>query len=103
MTRLTPVIPAQQQAPMKIGFPPVFISFTTLVFSPMAPIAMTMKNLLRVFSGLKIPAGTPRLTAAVVIIEAPTKYRIKKGKIFLNSTLFPSSLAFFALQMPVPG
>ena len=73
ITRLTHVIPAQQQAPMKIGFPPVFISFTTLVFSPIAPIAMTMKNLLSVFRGLKIPAGTPKYTATVVITEAATQ------------------------------
>ena len=48
--RLTTVIPAQQQAPMNIGLPPVFTSFTISVFSPIAAIVSTMKNLLSVFT-----------------------------------------------------
>ena len=50
-TRLTAVMPAQQQAPMKIGFPPVFMSFTRLVLRPMAAMASTMKNLLSSLMG----------------------------------------------------
>lgn len=44
------MIPAQQQAPMNIGLPPVFTSFTISVFSTIAAIASTMKNLLSVFT-----------------------------------------------------
>ena len=46
--RLTPVMPTQQQKPKIKGLPAVLISFTILVFSPMAAIASTIKNLLRV-------------------------------------------------------
>ena len=44
--RLTPVIPTQQQNPMRIGFPPDLISFTISVFKPIAVMASTIKNLL---------------------------------------------------------
>ena len=71
--KLTPVIPIQQQNPIIIGLPPVLISLTILVFKPIALIAITMKNLLRVFTGLKIADGTPKLVATVVITDASTK------------------------------
>lgn len=51
ISRLTAVMPAQQQAPSSSGLPPLFTSLTTLLFSPMAAIAMMMKNLLSSFSG----------------------------------------------------
>lgn len=51
ISRLTAVMPAQQQAPNSRGFPPLFTSLTTLLFSPIAAIAMMMKNLLSSFSG----------------------------------------------------
>lgn len=35
----------QQQSPKIIGFPPVFINFTMLVFKPIAAIAIVIKNL----------------------------------------------------------
>ena len=88
--KLTKVIPVQQLAPIKIGFPPVFTSFTKSVFKPMAAIAITIKNLLRFLNGAKKLVGTPYPTAIVVITEAPMKYKIKKGKILFKFTFFPA-------------
>ena len=79
-------MPAQQLAPIRMGLPPVFTSFTMSVFRPMADIAITIKNLLSCLKGENTPEETPRLTATVVIRDAPIKYRIKKGKIFFNAT-----------------
>ena len=75
--RLTAVIPTQQQNPVKIGFPPVFINLTIFVFSPMAAIAMTIRNLLSSLSGAVTSAGSWN---TVVTTEASTKNRTKKGK-----------------------
>lgn len=41
----TAVMDTQQHSPRSIGFPPLRISFTILVFSPIAPIAIAIKNL----------------------------------------------------------
>ena len=70
---LTTVIAHQQQAPRIKGFPPVFTSFTILLFNPIAAIAITMKNLLRVLSGANKSVLTPKFTAIVVMIDARTK------------------------------
>ena len=51
MRRLVPVMPTQQQAPKARGAPPVLMSLTISVFSPMAAMASTMKNLLSVLMG----------------------------------------------------
>lgn len=48
--RLTPVMPTQQQKPMINGLPPVRISFTISVFSPMAAIAINKKKLRQLFN-----------------------------------------------------
>lgn len=45
MIRLTTVIPHQQDAPTIIGFPPVLMSCITLLFSPIAAIAIMIINL----------------------------------------------------------
>ena len=90
MSRLTPVMPAQQQSPIKIGLPPVLTSLTMLVFSPMAAIATTMKNLLSSLSGSKKLSGKPNWTAIVVTIDAATNQRIKNGNIFRSCTLPPA-------------
>lgn len=82
--RQTPVIPIQQQAPIISGFPPVFISLIMSVFKPIAAIAITIKNLLKVFNGLKTSGEIPFAVATVVIIEARIKYRIKNGNICLR-------------------
>ena len=81
-------MPVQQQKPIKIGFPPVFINFTISVFKPIADIASTIKNLLSILIGENTPELTPSESASVVITDAPTKYSINIGKICINETLF---------------
>lgn len=78
------MIPIQQHKPMKMGFPPVRINFIILVFKPMAPMAMMIKNLDSSFNGWKTEADTPTDVHTVVIMEARMKKRIKNGKIFFN-------------------
>ena len=90
------MIPIQQQNPIILGFPPVFISLTMSVFRPIAAIASTMKNLLSSLIGENTPALTPRDSAIVVMMEAATKYRIKNGKICFKLTFFPASPLFFS-------
>ena len=67
------MIPSQQHAPIINGFPPVLINFIMLVFSPIADIAVTIRNLLNVFNGIKKSPETPKDSATVVMIEAITK------------------------------
>ena len=62
---LTHAIATQQQKPMKIGLPPVLTNFTILVFMPIAAIAITIKNLDSVLSGVNTPAGTPTVVHTV--------------------------------------
>ena len=70
ISKLTNAIPTQQQAPINIGFAPDLISLTICVLSPIADIAITIKNLLNSFIGSVI-AGD-RLNT-VVITAASTK------------------------------
>ena len=77
-------MPSQQQKPIKRGLPPLLTSFTILLFNPIAAIASTMKNLLSSFTGSKKETGMPKEPETVVMTEASIKYRIKKGKTFLN-------------------
>ena len=95
IARLTTVIPTQQEAPRRIGFPPDLTSFTTLLFRPIAAIAMIMKNLDSSFNGANTSAFTPRLIQIVVIIDAITKYRMNIGNAFfkLNPFVFCSVFA----------
>ena len=51
---LTAVIAIQQVKARSIGLPPDLTSFTIFVFSPIAPIAITIKNLLSCFKNPKI-------------------------------------------------
>ena len=44
MPKLTAAMPTQQQAPMKMGLPPVRTSLTMFVLKPIAAMAMTIKN-----------------------------------------------------------
>ena len=81
---------------MSIGFLPLRTSLTILVFRPMAAIAIIMKNLLKSLNGVKNSDGTPALTAMVVITEAATKNKMKKGKIFLKETFSEEFPSFFA-------
>ena len=61
------------------GFPPDFINFITLLFRPMAAIAIMMRNLDSSFSGANTSALIPILIHAVVIIAAMMKYKINIG------------------------
>ena len=79
IVRLTMVIPIQQEAPRRSGFPPDFINFITLLFRPMAAMAIMMKNLDSSFSGANTSALIPILIHAVVIIAAMMKYKINIG------------------------
>ena len=51
MIRLTAVIPHQHDAPIRIGFPPVLISLITLLFNPIAAIAIIIINFDNSFIG----------------------------------------------------
>ena len=81
IARLTRVMPARQQNPVKIGFPPAFTSLTIFVFRPMAAMAMTIRNLLKSFRGAVTAAGREN---TVVTTDASTKKRTKYGKNFLR-------------------
>ena len=72
-------MPVQQQKPRTRGLPPVLMSFTMSVLSPMAAMAMMMKNLLSSLSGENTVMSAPAETDRVVIRDAPTKNRMKKG------------------------
>ena len=78
--RLTAAMATQQQNPIRMGLPPVFTSLTTLVFKPMAAMAIMMKNLLCCLKRLKKEASTPRETQKVVTTEASRKNKIKREK-----------------------
>lgn len=91
MPRLTRVIPIQQAMPIRIGFPPVLTSLMMFVCSPMAAIAMIMKNLDNSFSGANTSIGTPTAAAIVVMMDAPIKNRMKKGNTCLMDTCPPPS------------
>ena len=88
------VIPTQQEAPRRSGFPPDFINFITLLFRPMAAMAIMMKNLDSSFSGANTSALIPILIHAVVIIAAMMKYKNKHRKCSLYAKNFP---AFFTI------
>ena len=84
MPRLTAAIATQQHKPRMIGCPPVLINLTRLVFSPMAAMAIMMKNLDNSFKGENAAGLTPRETQIVVMMEAKTKKRMKNGKTFFK-------------------
>ena len=88
-------MPIQQDAPSRIGLPPDFTSLTTLLFKPIAAIAIMMKNLDNSFSGTNTSALTPRLMHIVVIIAAMIKYRINIGNARFRLK-FPVDLPSFA-------
>ena len=73
ISRLMPAMPTQQQKPMMSGLPPVLTSLTMFVFRPTAHMAITIRNLLSVLSGLNTLADTPALTQMVVTTEASRK------------------------------
>ena len=68
-------MPTQQQNPSSSGLAPVRISLMMLVLSPMAAMARTMKNLLRVFSGVKMSVEIPVAETMVVTTEIENEHR----------------------------
>ena len=88
-------MPIQQDAPSRIGLPPDLTILTTLLFKPIAAIAIMMKNLDNSFSGANTSALTPRLLHIVVIIAAMIKYRINIGNARFRLK-FPVDLPSFA-------
>ena len=77
--QLTAVMAAQQHKPIRMGLPPVLTSLIRSVLSPMAAMAMMMKNLDSSLKGAKAAASTPARDAPVVIREASMKNSRKKG------------------------
>lgn len=96
ISRLTTVIAAQQPKPSAMGFPPFFTSLTMSVFSPMAVMAMTMKNLLSVLSGANTDALTPRVVQIVVIRLATMNHKINIGNARLKLKAFDAAFSRFA-------
>ena len=91
MARLTTVIPTQQDAPRSIGFPPDLINLTTLLLSPIAAIAIIIKNLESSFNGENTSALIPMLTHTVVMIAAIIKYKMNIGNALLKLNLLEPS------------
>ena len=69
---------------MIIGFPPVFINLTMLVFSPIAPIAIVIRNLPVSVNGFVVLLSRLNI---VLIIEANKKNKTNHGNIFDNLTV----------------
>jgi hypothetical protein len=67
-----------------MGFPPDFISLITLLFSPIAAMAIMIKNLLSSLSGLNTSEEIPMLRQKVVMIEASTKNTMNIGNALLK-------------------
>ena len=88
-------MPIQQQKPVNMGFAPVFTSFTMLVLSPIAAIAIIIRNLLKSFKGAIASAGSWN---TVVTTDANTKKRTKYGNVFLRLKVDPS-VSFSSLPL----
>ena len=74
---------------------------STLLFRPIAAMAIMIKNLLSSLRGLKISEGTPIPKQSVVIIEARTKNTMNIGNALLKLkplVVLPSFFASFALR-----
>ena len=102
MPRLTAAMAIQQHRPIRMGLPPVRTSLTRSVLRPMAPMAMMMKNLDSSLKGWNTEASTPAVVATVVMTEASTKNRMKKGNTFFREKVFswlpPARLALAVRQ-----
>lgn len=90
-------MPTQQQAPKARGAPPVLMSLTISVFSPMAAMASTMKNLLSVLMGGKDAGIHPKVDRDGGQKAGRDKIENEKGEDGLETDPFP--LAF----LPLPG
>lgn len=96
--RLTMVMPTQQHPPRISGFPPDLINFTTLLLSPIAAIAIMIKNFDNSFNGANTSALTPKVMHTVVITAAMMKYKMNIGNALFRLNLFDgrSALLEFA-------
>ena len=81
---------AQQHSPSRIGFPPFLIRLTKLVLSPIAAIAMVIRNFPKLTIGLLTAAG---ILVMVLTTAAIRKKRINHGKI-LASLKLPLAFCF---------
>ena len=113
MPRLISAIEIQQINPSRIGFPPDLINLIKLVLSPIAPIAIVMKNFPAVvknadrFASAKTEDNTvftaestsPR-PRNVFKTDANKKNKTNQGNIFANCTLLPAvRSSFFERQI----
>lgn len=78
------MIASQQEAPRRMACPPFFINFPRFVLSPIAPIAMTIKNLDRNFKLVKREGLNPKAVNNVVQTEARRKNKTNIGKDLLK-------------------
>lgn len=88
------VIPIQQHPPSISGFPPDLINFTTLLLSPIAAIAIMIKNFDNSFNGANTSALTPIVIHTVVITAAMMKYKMNIGNALFKLNLFDAESAF---------
>ena len=82
--RLVRMMAIQQIAPRTMDFPLDLTIATRLVLSPIALMAMIMRNLESCLRGVKKLLDTPREVRRVVRRDAKIKYRIKSGKTFFS-------------------
>ena len=92
------VIPIQQHPPSISGFPPDLINFTTLLLSPIAAIAIMIKNFDNSFNGANTSALTPILIHTVVMIAAMMKYKMNIGNALFRLNLFAEESAVPAFE-----
>ena len=98
--RLTQIIPIQQRAPSRIALPPWEIKFFMSVLSPIADIAIMMKNFDKNFMLDKKVSGRGK---SVVTIDASRKNKIKVGKAFSGFTFSTLSFDFINPRTRVIG
>ena len=103
MPRLTSVIPAQQAAPMTIGFPPVRISFTMSLFKPIAAIAMTMKNRTMKPAQVALTAVMCGLPVVLVAFMLLTGALANVNMLLLSAALLALAAANFLLRTRFHG
>ena len=104
MPKDTNATAAQQHSPKKIGLPPLLIRLTRLVLSPIAAIAIVIRNLPKLTIGLLTAAGMP---VTVLMTAASRKNRINQGKI-LERRKLPLDFSFsfrerYSARMKVMG
>ena len=100
IAKLTKIIPIQQRAPSTIAFPPCEINFLISVLSPIADIAIIIKNFDKNFIVDKKEAGSG---STVVKIDASRKNKMNVGKEFNTLTFSVFSFDFIIPSTSVIG